>query len=182
MPPQPHELVPRPGFEFGDDGYTPELRWSDEFDGCENGTDPSMWTHEEGLNRNSELQEYHKESARCVDGVLEITATFEPERLGKYCKNPGGGLSEACHGSNSGNWPSEEYWNDLMGDAVKSASIVSKAAFFLYGQYDARIRINIQDASWPAWWFTGPDPSAYGGWPTNGGKPLLLPACATACF
>lgn len=156
LPPRPHELVPRRGFESSFEGVYQQLTWADEFDDCPNGgPDPVSWQHEVNVNRNNELQEYREESSRCVDGKLVITAAFDPEQLPDQCREPGELLPVECR---------------MLRGALTSGSIVSKAVF-THGQFDARIRIDVQDASWPAWWFTGAPDGRERVWPDDGGVP-----------
>ena len=180
--PGPHLLHPRPGMELEGTGRF-ELQWSDEFDACaaNGGTDPASWVHEVGLNRNAELQDYREENARCIDGVLVITADYAPERLPDYCNHPGH-LPAGCHGFTAHHGDACMPHCNGMNGTFSSASIVSKRTF-VQGQYDARIRLNVQDASWPAWWFTGTgwDPrwpvdenGDHYGWPVDGGAPAQV--------
>ena len=156
LPPRPHELVPRRGFESSFEGVYQQLTWADEFDDCPNGgPDPVSWQHEVNVSRNNELQEYREESSRCVDGKLVITAAFDPEQLPDQCREPGELLPVECR---------------MLRGALTSGSIVSKAVF-THGQFDARIRIDVQDASWPAWWFTGAPDGRERVWPDDGGVP-----------
>ena len=179
--PAPHLLHSRPGMELeGVEHF--ELQWSDEFDACaaNGGTDPAKWVHEVGKNRNSELQDYREENARCVDGILVITSDYAPERLPDYCNHPGH-LPRGCHGLKCRGKDTDQQCSSSFDGTFSSASIVSKRSF-VQGQYDARIRIDVQDASWPAWWFTG-DP-ATPGWPVDSdGFPYHWPADggASAC-
>jgi hypothetical protein len=156
LQPRPHELVPRPGFESSFEGVYQQLTWTEEFDDCPNGgPDPVSWQHEVGTSRNNEMQEYREESSRCVDGKLVITAAFDPEQLPDQCRAPGELLPSECR---------------MPRGALTSGSIVSEA-LFTQGQFDARIRINVQDASWPAWWFTGAPDGRKSVWPDDGGAP-----------
>ena len=156
LPPRPHELVPRRGFESSFEGVYQQLTWADEFDDCPNGgPDPVSWQHEVNVNRNNELQEYREENSRCVDGKLVITAAFDPEQLPDQCREPGELLPAECK---------------MLRGALTSGSIVSKAVF-TQGQFDARIRFDVQDASWPAWWFTGVPDGRESVWPDDGGVP-----------
>ena len=174
--PAPHLLHPRPGMELeGLERF--ELQWSDEFDSCaaNGGTDPANWVHEVGINRNYELQDYREENARCVDGVLVITSDYAPERLPDYCDHPGH-LPKGCHGQNDQCDDEINGHCNEMNSTFSSASIVSTRSF-LQGQYDARIRLDVQDASWPAWWFTGDSMNPHTGWPVDeDGRPYSWPA------
>ena len=167
--PQPHELQYNPEWaahpesahpwEFPDArrGHWP-LRWREEFDGTRIGANPAKWTHEVKTYRNLELQDYRVERARSDNGVLTITSDFDPESMPENCSQPGKHLAAWCNGRH-------------LDGSITSSSIVSKANF-TYGQFDARIRINVQDASWPAWWFTGVHRD---GWPADGGAPATQP-------
>ena len=167
--PQPHELQYNPEWaahpdsahpwEFPDArrGHWP-LRWREEFDGTRIGANPAKWTHEVKTYRNLELQDYRVERARSDNGVLTITSDFDPESMPENCSQPSKHLAAWCNGRH-------------LDGSITSSSIISKANF-TYGQFDARIRINVQDASWPAWWFTGVHRD---GWPADGGASATQP-------
>ena len=168
-PPHAHEVGRTPA------GMAWKLQWADEFDTCTVGADPSKWEHELGHVRNNELQSYQVENARCVNGVLVISSEFVPETLPEDCTPSG---QNSCRGMER----VRRYMP--LNRSITSASIVSKATFG-YGQYDARIRIDVQDGSWPAWWFTGVHRDGPNAWPIDGGEhpcPNTTPRLPTPAF
>lgn len=109
---------------FVSDGY--HLVWSDEFDG-DRRPDPALWTYERGFVRNSELQFYRPENARCENGLLVIEALREARRDAKI--------------------RSAEY---------TSASVTThRLHSWLYGRFVMRGRIPTRAGLWPAFWTLG---------------------------
>ena len=159
--PQPHPLrYTHSSARTHVEPTTMQLRWSDEFNDCSRGVDQKKWSHETGIHRNSELQSYHEENARCTDGSLVFSSEFVRTNLRAGCRVPGRNLSLECSG----------FFQPRMRESFTSGSIVSRDSF-TFGQYDARIRIDVQDASWPAFWLTG---IRRFGWPMDGGAPRVL--------
>ena len=144
-----------------------EYRWGDEFDACPNGhPDPAGWEFEYGWVRNDELQYYREEDATCIDstGVLEITSRFHPEGIA----NPGlqNISSTRCRSDprkKSPDWCLKE----TRPIHYTSSSITTRpesTGDLTLGQYDARIRIETEVNSWPAWWTVG---RGTNGWPQD---------------
>ena len=60
LPPRPHELVPRRGFESSFEGVYQQLTWADEFDDCPNGEpDPRIFN-------SSAVTDWAKRTAACI--------------------------------------------------------------------------------------------------------------------
>ena len=163
--PPPHALQPNDLAR----GYWPnstfwQLRWGDEFENCPHGrVDPDQWEYEYGWVRNEELQYYRKENAECHGGKLHILALHHwPQML----QNPHNEseLPAMCqaHTVEASGKPAPS-WCDgfrvkLRPIEFTSASITSKRSHtgpLLHGQYDARIKIETEVNSWPAWWSVG---------------------------
>ena len=154
-----------------------EYRWGDEFDACPGGRpDAATWEHEHEWVRNDELQYYREENAQCIEetGILEITSRFHPGGI----DNP-----KAAHALTTApcqlprhNWPS---WceRDTRQIHYSSSSITTRpqsTGDLLLGQYDARIRIETEVNSWPAWWAVGRPPKGrVFAWPQDGEIDIL---------
>ena len=164
--PQPHPLrYTHTSARAHVDPTIMQLQWSEEFNDCSRGVNHSKWYHEVGIYRNRELQSYREENARCIDGALVFSSQFERNHLLAACRDPGRNLSRECSGAHQ----------PRGREAFTSGSIVSRDSF-TFGQYDARIRIDVQDASWPAFWLTG---IRRFGWPMDGGAPARIPTPRT---
>ena len=132
-----------------------ELRWSDEFDQCPNRRpNQTTWASEVGWIRNDELQYYREENAECRDdGVLEITSRFHPTAI----PNPRHDIVAArpeCMKQ-----PPEPFCEQGTRPlSYTSSSFTTRpehTGSLGLGQYDARIRIETEVNSWPAWWMVG---------------------------
>lgn len=148
-----------------------ELRWNDEFDHCTNGQpDAKKWYHEHGYLRNGEAQWYQSNNTKCSrDGILTISAQqlstrqmknpmYEPEPSNDKCDVRATKLE---HQPKWCAFSRNEYIR------YTSSSIRTRRIFpFLFGQYDARIKIPTTLGVWPAWWLVGADTSM--AWPASG--------------
>ena len=172
--PRPHEL--HPSHPLADPAYW-KLQWSDEFDACPGGApDPQKWAFEEGFVRNDELQFYTPDNARCVDGKLTITARYDPVGA------PVPEEKQKCRVSKTplerqGAW-CQEWHKHHDADQIhyRSSSLMSRpedTGMLSYGQYDARIRFDMQQGSWPAWWMTGVPAEGTYHWPQDGEIDIL---------
>lgn len=126
------------------DGY--KLVWADEFNN--NGRpDTANWDYERGFVRNDELQWYQPENAFCEGGNLIIEARREEK------PNPG-------YVAGSRNWRSKRQ----SANYTSSCLITAGKASWMYGRFEMRGRIAINEGIWPAWWTLG----AQQPWPENG--------------
>ena len=142
-----------------------KLVWSDEFD-KDVRPDSANWTYETGFVRNEEDQWYQSENAECKNGRLVITAikTDKP--------NPD-------YASNSNDWR-----KNRKTISYTSSCLITKGLHqWLYGRFEMKARISVEQGLWPAWWMLG----ATKPWPANGeidimeyykGKLLANIACA----
>jgi|GEM_PF-1887856 len=119
-------------------GYT--TAFADEFDSFNS----SVWTCEEGYQRNNEAQNYTKDNVYATGGNLVLKATKRNEVL--WLPRPDWGPSEA-----------QECW-------YNSGSVWMAKQGFGYGIYEVRAKIPTGLGYWPAIWTTG---DAYE-WPYNG--------------
>ena len=158
-----------------------ELRFGDEFDHCPaNRVDPAVWTYESGWVRNEELQYYRDENAVCQDGVLSITSRrHSPQPLPN--PNNESSLPIMCQKSSAKTVLPD--WCDGFLEKINrplkytSASLESRperTGVLAYGQYDARIRIEAEVNSWPAWWTLGiTEDGRHAPWPAGGEIDML---------
>lgn len=122
------------------DTGTPQFLFADEFDGP-NGSppDPAKWTYDIGAGGwgNGEMQDYTDSTANCFqDGQSHLVIRALRSGLGR-------------HGS------------------YTSARIKTEALFTLsHGTFEARIKLNRQPGTWPAFWLLGPHRLL--GWPQCG--------------
>ena len=151
-----------------------ELRWGDEFGHCPNGRpDPAVWQHEYGYVRNGELQYYREENAACCDGLLTITSLHHSQGLSNpnalhakkqaACRQPDSLQPEWCTQATR---PIHYTSSSLISRSHQSGALT-------LGQYDARIRIETEVNSWPAWWAVGTRHGKEGAWPQNGEIDIL---------
>ena len=144
-----------------------QLVWSDEFN-RDGKPDTANWTYETGFVRNNEDQWYQQENAECKNGRLIITAKRVNRPNPDYIKN-------------SDDWRR----NRRTINYTSSCLITSGLHQWLYGRFEMKARINIEEGLWPAWWMLGITHS----WPANGeidimeyykGKILANVACANS--
>lgn len=125
-------------------GY--KLIWSDEFD-SEGVPNPAFWSHENGFQRNNEMQWYQPENASVSDGYLVITGKREKVKNTSY--DPAGN-----------DWRKKREYAEYT-----SSSINTNGKFeFQYGVVEVRAKIDTASGLWPAIWTLGTSK----GWPANG--------------
>jgi len=125
-------------------GY--KLVWADEFD-KDGRPDPCNWTYERGFVRNSELQWYQPDNARCENGLLIIEGRRERKQNPRYKPN-------------SKHWREQRRYSEFT-----SASVTTKGLHnWMYGRFEMRGRIDTRAGLWPAFWTLG----VKGQWPSNG--------------
>ncbi|ADY53173.1 glycoside hydrolase family 16 [Pseudopedobacter saltans DSM 12145] len=120
------------------------LLWADEFDGTS--LDTSKWIYETGNGcpslcgwGNNEKQYYTTatENVKVTNGKLNLTVKYKPNYQGSGSSFTSGKISTATKFS------------------------------WLYGRFEARIKVPEGLGMWPAFWML-PKDKAYGGWPTSG--------------
>lgn len=126
------------------EGY--KLVWADEFN-KDGAPDPTLWKHEHGFTRNEEAQWYQPENAWCEKGNLIIEARRENK------PNPN-------YKADSKNWKLNRKTIEYSGSSINTSGKHS----WMYGRFEMRGKIDIQDGVWPAWWTLG----VGGSWPSNG--------------
>ena len=116
-------------------GY--KLVWADEFNEDAQ-PDQRNWTYEQGFVRNSELQWYQPENARCNNGILIIEAQRRRKENPNYK-------------------PDSQRWNQSRKYAeYTSASMTTKGLHnWKYGRFEMRGRIDTRPGLWPAFWTLG---------------------------
>ena len=125
-------------------GY--KLVWADEFN-KDGRPEPEKWTYEQGFVRNSELQWYQPDNARCENGLLIIEGRRERKKNPRYKPN-------------SKNWRENRQYAEYT-----SASVTTKGLHkWMYGRFEMRGRIDTRAGLWPAFWTLG----VKGRWPSNG--------------
>ena len=113
------------------------LVWSDEFN-SDGPVNSAVWNHEEGFQRNHELQWYASECAYQKDGLLMLEA--RPVDL----PNP-------LYKDGSNDWRSSRKRIECI-----SASITTQGKYeFQYGRVEVRARIPVGKGAWPAIWTLG---------------------------
>ncbi|SFU20051.1 Glycosyl hydrolases family 16 [Algoriphagus locisalis] len=126
------------------EGYN--LIWSEEFD-KEGVPDEKFWSHEEGFQRNNEMQWYQSANASVRDGLLVIEGRRE------HVKNP-------TFESNSKDWRKSREYAEYT-----SSSINTRGKFeFQYGIVEVKAKIDTASGMWPAIWTLGVSKP----WPANG--------------
>ncbi len=116
-----------------------DLIWSDEFDG--DALDETKWRYQRGgWNGASNVQNcYVDENTAVVDGVLQITAKYEP---GFDCFN---------------------VTKDFTSGFVQTKDKID----WTYGYFEAKVRVPASNSTWPAFWMS-PQDNVYGEWPRSG--------------
>jgi beta-glucanase (GH16 family) len=132
-------------------GSTPDkpgyaLLWADEFntDGKPN---QKFWSHEQGFQRNQELQWYQAENAQIKEGRLVITGKREKVKNNNF---------EA----NNSDWRKSREYAEYTASSIHTREKVN----FQYGWVDVRAKIDTAKGMWPAIWTLGISK----GWPANG--------------
>lgn len=122
------------------------LVWSDEFN-TDGKPDTLNWNYEQGFVRNNELQWYQSENAFCEDGRLKIFANHV-------------NLSNPLYLADLKDW---RHARKTIG--YTSSSITTRGKHqFIYGRFEVRARIPIDQGAWPAIWLLGINKE----WPSNG--------------
>lgn len=125
-------------------GYS--LIWADEFD-SEGEPNPEFWSHENGFQRNNEMQWYQLENASVSDGKLVIEGRQER-------------VKNTSYESSSKDWRKSREYAEYT-----SSSINTRGKFeFQYGVVEVRAKIDTASGMWPAIWTLGTSK----GWPANG--------------
>ena len=116
-----------------------DLIWSDEFDG--DALDETKWRYQRGgWNGASNVQNcYVDENTAVSDGVLQITAKYEP---GFDCFND---------------------TKDFTSGFVQTKDRID----WTYGYFEAKVRVPASNSTWPAFWMS-PQDNVYGEWPSSG--------------
>ncbi len=127
-----------------------KLVWSDEFN-RPGPPDPEKWVFEKGFVRNKELQWYQEPNAFVEKGHLVIEGRRE------HIWNP-------PYQSASPDWKLNRKQADYTSAAVETRHLHD----WLYGRFEFRAKIDLQQGLWPAIWFLG-----YGPWPLNGEIDLM---------
>lgn len=159
----------KPTFDSTPDkpGYI--LLWADEFnkDGSPN---EKYWSHEQGFQRNQELQWYQPQNAEIKDGRLVISGKREK-------------VKNTNHEPNSNDWRKSREYAEYTASSIHTREKLS----FQYGWVDVRAKIDTAKGMWPAIWTLGTSR----GWPANGeidimeyylvsGEPTILANAAWA--
>lgn len=125
-------------------GY--ELIWMDEFN-VDGQLNTAYWSHEQGFQRNQELQWYQADNALIENGRLIITGKRETVRNTNYQPN-------------SSDWRQSREYASYTASSIHTRGKVS----FQYGWVDVRAKIDTAKGMWPAIWTLG----ISRGWPSNG--------------
>ena len=114
------------------------LIWSDEFEG--DSLDEEKWSYQRGTWNGSNVQNcYVDENTSVSDGVLKITAKYEPEFT---C------FTEL---------------RDFTSGFVQTKNRIN----WTYGYFEARVKVPKSNSTWPAFWMS-PQEQIYGSWPQSG--------------
>ncbi len=114
-----------------------ELVWNDEFD-KDGRPDAGKWNYETGFVRNREPQWYQSQNAHCKDGLLIIEGKREVVPNPRYQAE------------------SKDWRLNRKQAEYSSASLTTKQKFsWLYGRFEARVKFNPVEGSWPAFWTVG---------------------------
>ncbi|RYX84135.1 glycoside hydrolase family 16 protein [bacterium] len=116
-------------------GY--KLVWNDEFN-RDGAPDTTKWNYEMGFVRNKEPQWYQPQNARVEGGVLVIEARREKIAIPTFKED------------------SKEWQTNRRFAEFTSASLTTKEKIgWTYGHFECRARIDVREASWPAFWTVG---------------------------
>src|SRR5690606_25825108 len=126
------------------EGY--QLVWADEFNN-EGFPNPEFWSHENGFQRNNEMQWYQSENAAVSDGYLVIEGKREKVKNTSYD-------------------PASKDWrkNREIAEYTSSSINTSGKFEFQYGVVEVRAKIDTSSGMWPAIWTLGVTKP----WPANG--------------
>ncbi|HSI78826.1 MAG TPA: glycoside hydrolase family 16 protein [Lunatimonas sp.] len=125
-------------------GYN--LLWADEFN-IDGKPSERYWSHEQGFQRNQELQWYQPQNAQIKEGRLVISGKREK------VKNPN-------YEANSSDWRKSREFAGYTASSIHTREKVT----FQYGWVDVRAKIDTAKGMWPAIWTLG----ISRGWPANG--------------
>jgi len=115
-----------------------DLVWSDEFEGTS--LDEEKWSYQRGGWNGANVQNcYVDENTTVSDGVLKITAKYEP---GYECFNS---------------------LKDFTSGFVQTKNRVN----WTYGYFEAKVKVPASNSTWPAFWMS-PQDAVYGPWPQSG--------------
>lgn len=121
-----------------DQSTSADLIWSDEFEG--NALDEEKWSYQRGTWNGSNVQNcYVDENTTVADGVLKITAKYEPDY-------------DCFTGI-----------RDFTSGFVQTRNRVN----WTYGYFEAKVKVPKSDSTWPAFWMS-PQDDVYGAWPQSG--------------
>lgn len=119
-----------------------ELVFEEEFNGTS--LNLNTWFTETGTGNNgwgnNEKQFYtnRADNIKVADGMLNIIAKYEPN------------------------------YNNSGADFTSARIITRNKKTWLYGKFEARMKLPAGRGMWPAFWMLPQPPNAYGGWPTSG--------------
>lgn len=119
-------------------GVTYKMLWHDEFN-INGAPDETVWSIEEGYQRNEEDQWYKRDNLIQEGNALVITAKEERFKNPNYDPNATGGNS----------WKKTREYVEYT-----SGSMRAKKTFF-YGHMEVRAKIPVKQGCWPAIWSTG---------------------------
>ncbi|WPR77653.1 glycoside hydrolase family 16 protein [Algoriphagus sp. NG3] len=126
------------------EGYN--LVWSEEFDKGDV-PDEEFWSHEEGFQRNNEMQWYQLDNAAVIDGLLVIEGRRER-------------VKNTSFEATSKDWRKSREYAEYT-----SSSINTRGKFeFQYGIVEVKAKIDTASGMWPAIWTLGVSKP----WPANG--------------
>ncbi|MFL9875787.1 RICIN domain-containing protein [Paraburkholderia megapolitana] len=128
------------------------LQWSDEFNGAAGAApDSTKWTYDTGGGGwgNGELETYCSPYSR--------TAPCDPNSSNIYQDGSGNLIIKAIN--NGGTWTSGR-----MNTSGKEA--------FQYGRIEARMKLQVADGFWPAFWMLGNNIGSVG-WPASGEQDIM---------
>lgn len=138
-----------------------QLVWSDEFSG--NSLDLAKWNYEEdcygGGNNERQCYTNSERNVSVSNGTLKITALHKKTKGYAFPKS----WREGTEGSLRGKKRFEKTRRPFSSGKITTKN----KGDWLYGRFEARIKLPTGQGSWPAFWML-PTSSSYGTWPLSG--------------
>lgn len=139
-----------------------QLVWADEFDGAK--LDADKWNYEEdcwgGGNNERQCYTKHKRNVSVQDGMLSITAHKKTTKGFAWPKS-------WRNGTQGPKMIGKKRFEKTKRPFSSGRITTHKKGDWLYGRFEARMKLPTGQGTWPAFWML-PSDWEYGGWPLSG--------------